>query len=66
MAFAPVADGVQVVLLLEYRLHRRSPVTPLVDVLFIRRAMAQSLGRTLDRFGARLRDDAHLAETPNA
>jgi Polyketide cyclase / dehydrase and lipid transport len=66
VAFAPVTDGVEVTVLLEYRLHRRSPVTPLVDVLFIRRAMAQSLSRTLDRFGARLRDDARITDTPSA
>src|SRR5664279_899427 len=51
VAFATVPGGVQVTLALEYRLHRRSPLTPLVDILFIRRAMALSLGRTLDRFG---------------
>ena len=57
VTFAAVPDGVEVTLRLEYRLRRRSPVTPLVDVLFIRRAMALSLGRTLARFGARLHAD---------
>lgn len=55
VAFATVAGGVEVTLVLEYRVRRRSPVTPVVDVLFIRRAMAGSLARTLARFGARLR-----------
>jgi Polyketide cyclase / dehydrase and lipid transport len=55
VAFAAVQGGVEVTLVLEYRLRRRSPVTPVVDVLFIRRAMAGSLARTLARFGARLR-----------
>jgi hypothetical protein len=55
VAFATVPDGVQVTLALAYRLHRRSPLTPLVDMLFIRRAMTLSLGRTLGRFGSRLR-----------
>ena len=34
VAFAPVSDGVQVELTLSYRLRRRSPVTPVVDLLF--------------------------------
>jgi hypothetical protein len=54
VAFAPAGDGVEVTLRLEYRLRRRSPVTPLVDVLFIRREMSLSLSRSLARFGARL------------
>jgi Polyketide cyclase / dehydrase and lipid transport len=62
VAFAPVPDGVQVTLGLEYRLHRRSPLTPLVDILFIRRAMTLSLGRTLDRFGFRLLSGDPAAE----
>ena len=60
--FAPVPDGVQVTLALEYRLHRRSPLTPLVDLLFIRRAMTLSLGRTLGRFGSRLLSGHPAAE----
>ncbi|MFZ1994585.1 MAG: SRPBCC family protein [Solirubrobacteraceae bacterium] len=54
VAFAAVGGAVQVTLMLEYRLRRRSPVTPVVDALFIRRAMAGSLARTLARFGVRL------------
>jgi hypothetical protein len=52
VAFVPVDDGVEVQLTLAYKLSRRSPFTPLVDVLFIKRAMATSLGTTLGRFGA--------------
>ena len=37
-------------LTLSYRLQRRSPVTPVVDLLFIRRAIASSLQTTLSRF----------------
>jgi hypothetical protein len=55
VAFAAVGEGVEVTLRLEYRLKRRSPVTPVVDVLFIRREMSLSLSRSLARFGARLR-----------
>jgi hypothetical protein len=55
VAFTATGGGVEVTLALEYRVNRRSPITPLVDVLFIRRAMAASLSRTLARFGTRLR-----------
>ncbi len=55
VAFAAVGDGVEVTLRLEYRLRRRSLVTPVVDALFIRREMSLSLSRSLARFGARLR-----------
>jgi hypothetical protein len=50
VAFVPVADGVEVTLALSYALNRRSPVTPVVDLLFIRRAIASSLQTTLARF----------------
>lgn len=53
VTFTPVADGTEVDLELRYRLLRRSPVSALIDVLFIRRAMTASLERTLDRFAAR-------------
>jgi Polyketide cyclase / dehydrase and lipid transport len=55
VAFAVVPAGVQVTLELEYRLHRRSPLTPVLDALFIRRHMTRSLDRTLARFEACLR-----------
>jgi hypothetical protein len=55
VTFALTGDGVAVSLSLEYQLKRRSLISPLVDVLFVRRAMAASLARTLHRFGARLR-----------
>lgn len=55
VAFVAVPGGVEVTLELAYRLNRHSPLTPIVDVLFIRRQMTQSLSRTLDRFGVRLR-----------
>ena len=55
VTFAAVGDGVEVSVALEYRLRRRTLVTPVVDALFIRREMSQSLSRSLGRFGARLR-----------
>jgi Polyketide cyclase / dehydrase and lipid transport len=64
VAFAAVPEGVAVTLQLEYRLIRHSPLTPVVDVLFIRRQVTQSLARTLDRFGARLRAEHGPADLP--
>ena len=54
VAFAPSAPGVEVTLTLEYELLRRSIVTPVVDLLFIKRAMTASLALTVSRFGAEL------------
>jgi uncharacterized membrane protein len=45
------ADEVQVTLTLEYELKQRNAFTPLVDRLFIRRELTDSLRRTLARFG---------------
>lgn len=57
VSFVEVPAGVEVTLRLEYRLTRRSPITPVIDALFIRREMSLSLSRSLSRFGARLRTD---------
>lgn len=54
VSFVPTPGGVEVVLELTYRIKRRNPLTPLIDLLFIRRLMAGSLQRTLSRFGAEL------------
>ncbi|HEY2161555.1 MAG TPA: SRPBCC family protein [Solirubrobacteraceae bacterium] len=54
VSFAELVRGVEVELTLEYELKQRSIFTPVVDRLFIRRAMASSLGSTLARFGAEL------------
>lgn len=53
VAFAPAAGGVEVRLRLEYRIRAGSPITPLVDRLFVRRSMTASLRQTLERFAAR-------------
>jgi Polyketide cyclase / dehydrase and lipid transport len=52
--FAPEQADVRVTLSLAYRITRRSPITPLIDLLFIRRAMVDSLDLTLTRFGGNL------------
>ena len=54
VTFTARGDRVQVELTLEYRLERRTLLTPLLDALFIRRAIAASLRSTLARFGAEL------------
>jgi Polyketide cyclase / dehydrase and lipid transport len=54
VAFAAVPHGVEVTLRLEYGLNKTSPLTPLIDLVFIKRAMVLSLSRMLARFGARL------------
>jgi Polyketide cyclase / dehydrase and lipid transport len=54
--FEPAANGVRIQLTLSYSIKRRSPLTPLVDLLFVRRPMATSLTKTLERFGLTLAD----------
>jgi uncharacterized membrane protein len=49
VAFEPTDAGCRVVLALEYRLKQRRPLLPVVDALFIRRPMTDSLRRTLTR-----------------
>ena len=45
------ADEVQVTLTLDYELKQRHAFTPLLDRLFVRRELTESLRRTLARFG---------------
>lgn len=54
VTFTPAPDAVTVTVRLEYGLLRRSPILPVIDLLFIRRAMVQSLERTVSRFGVQL------------
>jgi uncharacterized membrane protein len=55
VTFTPAqADAVMVTLTLSYRLKRRSPLMPIVDLLFIRSAMQRSLRQTLARFAVEL------------
>jgi Polyketide cyclase / dehydrase and lipid transport len=52
VAFTPEGEGTRVTLSLEYRITKRSIFTPLVDLLFVRRAMTASLQSTLHRFAS--------------
>jgi uncharacterized membrane protein len=62
VGFERLADGTVVALELEYRLKERNPLTPLVDVLFIRRSLRDALRRTLERLGRELKADAELLQ----
>ena len=57
--FDPAEDGVEIELALRYRIKKRSPLTPLIDVLFVRRLMVTSLEKTLGGFGAVLAASRH-------
>ena len=48
--FDPRPEDVEVTLTLEYRITDRTPLTPVVDLLFVRRAMTDALRRTVTRF----------------
>jgi len=60
VAFEPGSDGVEVALELEYELKGANAFTPLADVLFIRRALRESLKRSLLRFARERRADMEL------
>jgi hypothetical protein len=55
VTFIAAGSRVRVALALEYELVNRWLLSPLVDLLFIRRAMAASLDATLSRFAVELR-----------
>ncbi len=57
---AEQVDGSRVELALEYELTSQSPLRGLTDILFIRRALRDALGRTLRRFAVEAQDEAGL------
>jgi hypothetical protein len=60
VSFAPLDEGgVEVALTLAYELKRRSPLMFLIDLLFVRRAMATSLQKTVRRFTIELDAEHH-------
>jgi hypothetical protein len=61
VSFKPDADAVEIALELEYELKERNALTPLTDALFIRRALRDSLKRSLARFARERRADIELA-----
>jgi hypothetical protein len=60
VTFAPGPDHVTVTLSLEWELKERHPLTWAVERLFVRRAIADSLDRTLARFARERRGDLEL------
>jgi hypothetical protein len=54
VSFTPADEDVEIALSLDYQLTQRSLLTPVVDLLFIRRALTSSLRSTLARFGTQL------------
>jgi Polyketide cyclase / dehydrase and lipid transport len=58
--FEPADGGCDVYLTLDYQLEKGGPLRFLTDVLFIRRALAMALDRTLRRFGTEAADEATL------
>jgi len=54
VSFTPSPEGVELEVILDYRIKRRNPLTPVIDFLFVRRLVAGSLERTVARFGAEL------------
>ena len=60
MTFVPGPDGVEIALELDYEIKDANVFTPLTDVLFIRRALRDSLQRSLNRFARELQGDREL------
>jgi hypothetical protein len=58
--FEELEGGVAVTLTLDYRLKRGGSWALMVDWLFVRRALGESLSRTLARFGHELAEDLEL------
>jgi len=60
VTFTPGPEQTKVTLSLEYEIKERTPVTWLVDLLFVRREVVASLRRTLARFARERRGDMEL------
>jgi hypothetical protein len=58
--FEPAEGGSRVLAELEYELTKYGPLRALADVLFIGRALRDSLRRTLGRFAVEAEDEAGL------
>jgi hypothetical protein len=60
ITFEPEGEGAFVEIALDYDLQKGGPLRKLTDVLFIRRAVADSLARTLRRFSTEAAEQATL------
>ena len=62
VTFAPMGEGKsRMALELSWRHKHPTPVTPVVDLLFVRRAFSDALRRTLSRFSREVRVEAELS-----
>lgn len=61
VAFEPHGEHTRVTLAMEYRIENPNPLTPLVDLLFVRRAMRDALQRTVVRFARERESDRSLS-----
>jgi hypothetical protein len=60
VSFEGAGESTRVTLSLEYALKQSNALAPVVDFLFIRRAVRESLQRTVARFARERRGDAEL------
>jgi uncharacterized membrane protein len=58
--FAPHGEHTRVTLSMEYRIEDPNALTPIVDLLFVRRAMRDALQRTVVRFSRERQGDLSL------
>ena len=56
-------EGCDIFVELDYTLHERSPLRAVADVLFIRRALRDSIRRTLERFVVEAAEEAALPDS---
>ena len=60
VTFEPEGEGAFVEIALDYELQKGGPLRKVTDVLFIRRAVSDSLARTLKRFSTEAAEQATL------
>jgi hypothetical protein len=61
VVFAAEGEHTRVTLTMQYRMKDRNPLTPVVDFLFVRRAVNDSLRRTVTRFAHERQGDIALS-----
>jgi hypothetical protein len=58
VSFEPAGDATRITVSLDYALKEANALSPIVDLLFIRRSVRESLERTVTRFARERRGDA--------
>lgn len=59
--FEPHGEHTRMTLVMEYRIEQGGPLTPIVDLLFVRRAVRDALQRTVVRFSRERQADLSLS-----